>query len=102
MPTARAIVIHPADNVATALEPIDAGSRVGLRCGDARVTVTVRSDVPRGHKFALKPVAAGEAVVKYGETVGRATDDIPEGCHVHVHNIESERGRGDRPREETQ
>jgi len=38
----------------------------------------------------------GEPVIKYGEVIGRATKDIGEGTHAHVHNIESLRGRGDK------
>jgi len=93
---ARAIVIHPSDNVATALADIAAGSRVRLDQGGRRVEVRVRGAIPRGHKFALSALRAGEAVIKYGEMIGRASAGIPAGCHVHTHNLQSERGRGDR------
>jgi len=42
-------------------------------------------------------VAAGEPVLKYGSPIGVASEDIPEGAHVHIHNLSSNRGRGDRP-----
>ena len=45
--------------------------------------------VPAGHKYALRPIARGEAVVKYGEIIGRATRDIAEGEWVHTHNLRS-------------
>ena len=84
------IVISGADNVATALEALDAG-RVLPELG----SITVREAIPRGHKIALRPIAAGAAVMKYGSPIGLATADIPAGAHVHTHNVSSARGRGD-------
>jgi altronate dehydratase len=52
--------------------------------------------IPAGHKIALSPIAAGERVLKYGEAIGCASQAIAAGEHVHVHNLRSERGRGDR------
>lgn len=46
-------------------------------------------EVPRGHKFALRDIKAGEEVVKYGMPIGRATGDIRRGEHVHVHNLKT-------------
>jgi altronate dehydratase len=86
-----AIVITAADNVATALEPLDAGRT--LRLGDT--TLTVAEAIPRGHKVALRAIRAGEAVVKYGSPIGNASADIEPGAHVHTHNVASTRGRGD-------
>ena len=84
------IVISDADNVATALEGLDAG-QVLAGAG----SVTVREPIPRGHKVALRPIAAGAEVMKYGSPIGIATADIPAGAHVHTHNVSSSRGRGD-------
>ena len=84
------IVISDADNVATALEPLDAG-RVLPDVG----SIVVREPIPRGHKVAVRPIAAGSAVMKYGSPIGLATADIPAGAHVHTHNVSSSRGRGD-------
>jgi len=72
------------DNVANALEALSAGDRVEA-LGRAAVAGT---DIPRGHKIALSPIARGEPVVKYGEAIGRARSDIAPGDHVHVHNVE--------------
>ena len=94
---ARAVLIHPADNVATALAPVPAGGRAQLEAGGTAVRVEVCEEIPAGHKFSVRAIARGETIVKYGEPIGRATADIPAGRHVHVHNVESERGRGDRP-----
>jgi altronate dehydratase small subunit len=52
--------------------------------------------IPFGHKFAVRDIGKGELVLKYGEPIGVATMDIGAGSYVHVHNVESSRGRGDR------
>lgn len=91
-----ALVVNPADNVATALTDIPAGTRVQVATGRGNREVTLLEAVPFGYKFAVVPVSAGEDVVKYGENIGRATCDIGAGQVVHVHNLESRRGRGDR------
>jgi len=85
------LVISERDNVATALEPLDAGRTIRV----AAVSLTLVDAVPRGHKVALRAIGAGEAVVKYGSPIGTATADIAPGAHVHTHNVASSRGRGD-------
>lgn len=84
------IVISEADNVATALEALEPG-RVLTGVG----SITVREAIPRGHKVAVRAIAAGGAVMKYGSPIGVAVADIPPGAHVHTHNVSSTRGRGD-------
>ncbi|MBQ2956132.1 MAG: altronate dehydratase [Clostridia bacterium] len=59
--------IHPSDNVAVALETTES--------------------VPAGHKFALRDIQEGETIIKYGDPIGTATAFIPEGSHVHTHNV---------------
>jgi altronate hydrolase len=86
-----AIVISAADNVATALDAIASGESV--RAGESMV-VAVEA-IPRGHKIALRAIAAGEQVIKYGSPIGTASADIAAGAHVHTHNVASTRGRGD-------
>lgn len=92
----RALRAHAADNVATALDELQSGDTVAV--STSRETtggepLTAATEVPKYHKLALRPIAAGEAVVKYGETIGEATVDIAAGSHVHVDNINSRRGR---------
>ena len=58
---------------------------------DETVALTSVERVPLGHKIALKDIKAGDAVIKYGNDVGRAIADIGEGCHVHVHNLKTKR-----------
>ena len=57
--------------------------------------VKVRGLVPYGHKIAVRDIAQGELIIKYGEEIGIATRDIRKGDYVHVHNLDSMRGRGD-------
>jgi altronate dehydratase small subunit len=85
------IVISAHDNVATALEALEPGTTIS----GGGVTLAIGDRIPRGHKVALRPIARGEAVVKYGSAIGTAVSDIAAGAHVHTHNVESSRGRGD-------
>lgn len=87
----RAIILHDIDNVATAITDLEPGEAVDT--GKGILSVTER--VPFGHKLALKSIARGATIIKYGESVGLATQEIPAGGWVHVHNVESQRGRGD-------
>ncbi len=90
----RAIVLNRADNVATL---IDAG-RAGESCmlqGEAGGEVKLRQDVPFGHKLCIRGTSAGAEVLKYGQAIGKASRALEVGEHVHAHNIESARGRGD-------
>lgn len=91
-----AIVMDPKDNVATLLSDVGKGETVQVRLGEESREETVGEPIQFGHKFALKRIAKGENVVKYGEIIGRATQDVDTGYHVHVHNVESLRGRGDK------
>ena len=51
--------------------------------------------VPYGHKIALCDIKKGEEIIKYGEAIGAASRDIAAGDYVHIHNMDSQRGRGD-------
>lgn len=53
------------------------------------VTLVRRGEIPPGHKIALRPIAAGERVIKYGEPIGVATRNVARGEWVHVHNLRS-------------
>ncbi len=77
--------INPADNVAVALEPLAAGTELSLPEG----TLVLPGDIPAGHKLALRDIAEGENVVKYGFPIGHAIAPIPRGAHVHVHNLKT-------------
>lgn len=92
-----ALVISPRDNVATALQPLEAGQVLVL----GGESITIAESTPKGHKIALRLIRAGEQVMKYGSTIGTATCDIQPGVHVHTHNVASGRGRGDLSRGRT-
>lgn len=72
--------LHPADNVVVAALALPAGTTVD--------GVTLRRDVPRGHKVAVADIAEGEPVRKYNQIIGFATAPIAPGDHVHTHNVE--------------
>jgi len=93
---AKAIQNHESDNVATVFDVVKAGSSVRVFDKKGNTTeLRVSNDIPYGHKVALVPIAVGVQVTKYGEEIGVATKAIEPGQHVHIHNIDSIRGRGD-------
>ena len=81
---ARAIALHPADTVAIAVADLGAGETVETPHG----AVILRDRIPQGHKLASKAMAADAPVTKYNQTIGFASVHIPEGAHVHTHNVE--------------
>ncbi len=74
------IRLDPADNVVTATRTLEAGTAV-----DDLVTTAI---IPRNHKLASREIKAGEAVRKYAQVIGYATELIVAGGHVHTHNVE--------------
>jgi altronate dehydratase small subunit len=92
----QAIVMKAKDNVCTVIEAIAPGMEVGMEIGGEKVSVRATEAIPVGHKLAIRDINRGEIIMKYGEVIGRATQNIQIGRHVHVHNLESCRGRGDR------
>jgi altronate dehydratase len=93
---AQVIVINEKDNVATALEPLNAGTNVSAEVHGRLEDIRLLSDIPMGHKFALLDIEEGEAVIKYGEPIGQSTEKITKGEHVHVHNVVSQPRGGSR------
>ncbi len=79
----KALQIHPADTVAVALCDLAAGETVTVE----NRTCVLTAAVPAGHKFALRSIAKGEPVSKYGQPIGVATAAILPGEHVHTHNL---------------
>ncbi len=77
--------MHPRDNVALCLDPVAPGD--GLPGGGLAAEA-----VAAGHKIALAPIAAGEAVLKYGQVIGLASTAIAPGVHVHIHNVSADAG----------
>ncbi len=89
------------DHVVTALREIRAGETIQYRNAAGIQSIAVANDIPFGHKVAVTEVEAGADVRKYGEVIGRAVMPIAAGQHVHIHNIEGIRGRGDLGTKET-
>ena len=79
----KIVQITPRDMVAVALQPLAANEAVSYGADE----VTPLSDIPMGHKVALRDIKKGEPVIKYGFPIGEATEDIPKGGHVHSHNL---------------
>ncbi|WP_430471455.1 UxaA family hydrolase [Thalassospira lucentensis] len=75
------ILLHPGDNVEIALGNLAKGARL------SQSEVLLSAPVTRGHKIAIRPIAAGDPVLRYGQIIGAATTDIAPGDHVHTHNI---------------
>jgi len=84
-PVSGLIVLHAADNVAVARVALAAGTEVARPDGSA---LRVRQPIAAGHKIALRAIGPGEVILKYGQTIGVASQPIEAGEHVHVHNVE--------------
>jgi len=84
------MVIHEKDNVAIALKPLNVDTVVSVEIKSHIEKIRLLSNIPMGHKFALKDMGEGEAIIKYGEPIGQSTVKISRGEHVHVHNVISQ------------
>jgi (2R)-sulfolactate sulfo-lyase subunit alpha len=75
------------------VEGVKAGAKLSgwIMDQDKDLTVTALSDIPIGHKLAIKPLAAQDTVIKYGVDIGRTVAPIKVGEHAHVHNIKTKR-----------
>lgn len=90
-----AIAIKAEDNVATAIRDLAAGSTARVGIGEETLPIFLAQDIPYGHKLAVRAIAERDDIRKYGAVIGRASSPIEKGGHVHIHNVESLRGRGD-------
>jgi altronate dehydratase large subunit len=91
----QTLCLNPDDSVAIAASDLPAGQTVPGSSGPIRLA----EGIPSGHKYARRAIAPGETIIKYGQPIGRAVGPIAAGGHVHVHNVESLRGRGDLERQ---
>jgi len=88
----RFLIHRQGDHVGVAVVDIDPGAAVGVFMDDDSVVeISVTDAIPLGHKVAIADVAAEELVVEYGVPIGRASDAIATGNHVHTHNLRSAR-----------
>ena len=79
------IVVNSKDNCATALEDIPKNKDISFR----DKVLILNHLIPLGHKFALIDINKGNYIIKYGEIIGVATEDIKKGDWIHTHNIKS-------------
>jgi altronate dehydratase len=92
---ANTLMIDPIDNVVVALTDLSQGA--DLRWDGANGAVVEATEpIPFGHKVAIAPIAKGAQVIKYGASIGVATQDIAPGQHVHSHNLATVRGAATR------
>jgi len=89
-------VVDNKDNVATIISnDVKKGMKIPVEFDRQEHQIEVHADIPYGHKIAIRPIMKGDTIWKYGLSIGKATENIEVGDHVHVHNIEPLRGRGD-------
>ena len=81
------VVLAEGDNVGVAVQDIAAGDVARAATGQS---LLANEAIPLGHKIALRAIAHGEKIVRFGVPVGLATADIPAGRLVHVHNVKSQ------------
>jgi altronate dehydratase small subunit len=89
-------VIAPEDNVGTLVGGEGRARQTLPVIGAVDGTIELRSTIPHGHKIALSSLARGADVLKYGVVIGQLIHPVAAGEHVHTHNLESLRGRGDK------
>ena len=86
-----ALIHNDSDDVAVVIHDVAAGEQVlavNLE-GKELATVQATEAIPLGHKIALREMPAEHHVIKYGRTIGRATQSIAKGAHVHTQNVKS-------------
>lgn len=89
------LLVHdPRDNVGVVVvENLTAGTDMlcVVTADDSEFRAPCNQDVPIGHKVALRDLAAGDTVIKYGQDIGRVVAPIRRGDHVHTHNLKTKR-----------
>jgi (2R)-sulfolactate sulfo-lyase subunit alpha len=88
------LVHEPGDMVGVVVvEGLRAGQELSgwIMEGDQTLSITLRDDIPIGHKVALKDMGVGDTVIKYGTDIGKVVAPIKMGEHLHVHNVKTKR-----------
>jgi (2R)-sulfolactate sulfo-lyase subunit alpha len=94
MPHPHFLVHSPKDNVGVVVvEGLKAGTGMlgVITETDSTLSLQAQHDIPIGHKVALKPLASGDTIIKYGEDIGKMVAAAEPGQHVHVHNLKTKR-----------
>ncbi len=86
-----ALMHDSVDDVAVVIDNVAAGTEVRVVTLEGEETSTVKAveDIPLGHKIALREMAEGKDVIKYGRAIGKTTKAIAKGAHVHTQNVRS-------------
>lgn len=89
------VMLNSKDNVATALKQINENEQVTVVSSSKEVIsrLQAKQEIPFGHKISLTEIKKGEPVIKFGERIGTASQNISVGEYVHVHNVESDIGK---------
>ena len=82
----KLILLHPQDNVWIVRTSVVAGEQVII---DGKF-LSFEKGIGLGHKVAAKDIEQGERIIKYGVPIGSATENIPVGTHIHLHNMKSD------------
>jgi (2R)-sulfolactate sulfo-lyase subunit alpha len=87
------LVHEKSDNVGVATVDIKAGDKVKGLFMDTQEPIEVKAltDIPLGHKIAIRGLITGDSIIKYGHDTGKVVADIKVGDHVHVHNLKTKR-----------
>ena len=88
------VVHEPGDSVGViVVEGIKKGDKLNgwVMDGDTTMEFETLDDIPIGHKIALKDLAVGDTVIKYGTDIGKVVKAIKRGEHLHVHNVKTKR-----------
>ena len=88
------VVHEPGDSVGVVVvEGVKKGDKLNgwIMDGDSSVERATLDDIPIGHKIALKDLAEGDTVIKYGTDIGKVVKPIKRGEHLHVHNVKTKR-----------
>ncbi len=88
-----ALMLHPRDNVATALRDLAAGETIWVQGPSKTLQIRVLEPIALCHKIALEALDRGQSARKYGEIIGSIYQPIAAGGHVHVHNLKSGRAQ---------
>jgi altronate dehydratase len=82
----NSLIISEKDSVAVAVEGLKEGDVTCFRVGTETRKINIIQNIPIYHKFAIVDIKKGDLVYKYGQVIGKATDNIKIGQHLHTHN----------------
>lgn len=85
----NALIMDETDNVATLVNDVAKGDEVQYKLGEELQSLVAEEDVPYCHKIALKDLKAGDEVIKYGESLGKLTEDVKKGYWISDRNLKS-------------